>query len=195
MSRDYEMAKFIRQNLQEYNDKFRNAVVNLFNRMVEYREPNGCMSNSAMLLACARYCGYEAKMCYGLCYTGTYEFYHAWLEIGGKVLDISIYGNSNFSPYYLDEPLERPIINCSYDETPIRYGRFVFDEDWPEADLSRVEGLSLEKYFDNSEKHILWQYTCGLLELSPIKSNGDAIREAIKGIVIEPDNNIQKEFS
>lgn len=187
MGRDYEMVKYIRGRMPEYSDQFKNAVVKLFNRMVDYKEPDGCLSNSAMLLACARYCGYDAKLCYGLCSNGTHELYHAWLEIDGKVFDIAIYGNSHFSLYYLDEPLERPVINCDYQEAPIKYGRFIFDNDWKEADLSRAEGLSLEKYFDNSEKHILWQYVCGLLDLSPTSLNGDKIRQVIKGITICPE--------
>ena len=66
-------------------------------------------------------------------------------------------------------------------------GRFVFDDDWQGADLRGAEHLSLEKYFDNSERHILWQFVCTLLDLSPTKENGDKIRKAIEGIVIEPD--------
>lgn len=157
MAKDYEMIKYIRQQMPEYDPRFTNAVVKLFNKMVEIQDPNGCLSNSAMLLACARYCDYDAKLCYGLCDNGKHELYHAWLEIDSKIFDIGIYGNSHFSPLYLDEPLEKPVINCSYNAAPINYGRFVFDEDWQDADLS------------------------------PTPNNGGKIREAIKGIVISPE--------
>lgn len=187
MARDYEMIKYIRQQMQNYDDRFTNAVIKLFNKMVDTKEPNGCLSNSAMLLACARYCGYNAKLCYGLCDNGKHEIYHAWLEIEDRIFDIGIYGNSHFSPLYLDEPLERPVINCRYNDAPINYGRFVFDKDWKDADLSRAENLTMEQYFDNSERHILWQLVCSLLDLSPIPVNGEKIRDAIKNIVIKPE--------
>lgn len=187
MARDYEMIKYIRNQMKGFDDRFTNAVIKLFGRMVDAQEPNGCLSNSAMLLACAKYCGYDAKLCYGLCHTGKFELYHAWLEIDGAIIDIGIYGNSHFSPLYLDEPIDKPVINIKYEDAPITYGRFVFDDDWQGADLRGAEHLSLEKYFDNSERHILWQFVCTLLDLSPTKENGDKIRKAIEGIVIEPD--------
>lgn len=187
MGKDYEMIRYIRGRMEGFDERFVSAVVKLFGRMVEAREPDGCMSNSALLLACAKYCGYDAKLCYGLCSNGKHELYHAWLEINDCVFDIGIYGNSHFSPLYLDEPLERPVINTKYENAPIHYGRFVFDEDWKEASLRGVEHLSVEKYFDNSERKILWQFVCTLLDMSPTKDNVDKIRESIKGIIIEPE--------
>ena len=53
--------------------------------------------------------------------------------------------------------------------------------------MNTIENLSVEKYFDNSRQHILWQYVCTLLELSPTKANGEAVRNAIKGYIIRPE--------
>lgn len=186
MAKDYEMIRYIRNQMQDYDDRFTNAVIKLFCKMVDIKEPNGCLSNSAMLLACAKYCGYNATLCYGLCNNGKHDLYHAWLEINNSIFDIGIYGNSHFSPLYLDEPIARPVINVTYNDAPLQYGRFIFDADWKEADLRGVEHLSLTQYFDNSERHILWQIVCSLLDLSPTKENGEKIRNAIEGIIIEP---------
>lgn len=53
MARDYEMIRYIRNQMKGFDDRFINVVVKLFGRMVDAREPKGCLSNSAMLLACA----------------------------------------------------------------------------------------------------------------------------------------------
>ena len=92
MSRDNQAKKQIMAKSSVYGDKrLTNALVRTFNMICDNKEPDGCFSNSVALHVVLRSLGYDPKLCYGLCCSPCgQDFYHAWLELDGNVLDLCI---------------------------------------------------------------------------------------------------------
>lgn len=131
MARDYQARKYIAEMAAQYSDQnLTDVLIKAFDIICSHKESSGCMSTSAALHVVLHSLGYEPKFCYGLCVSPAgNEFYHAWLELDNKVLDLAIYGNSHFSTLWLDEELG-PVVFEEYQNTPIRYYNHRFDEDW-----------------------------------------------------------------
>lgn len=111
MSKNYEVIHYIQKELESFDFEFVNCVIRCFNFIEEYHEPNGCLSNTVALYICAKKYGYNPIICYGLCKLDGRDFYHAWLEINGTIIDLSIYGNVNYSPYSMwDYKINLPYI-------------------------------------------------------------------------------------
>ena len=142
MARDYQVRKYIADNAAKYDDsRLTKVLVKAFDLICSNEEPNGCMSSSVALHVILRSLGYEPKLCYGLCVTPLgNEIYHAWLELNGEALDIAIYGNSHFSPFWNDAQL-LPVVFENYNNTAIRYRDHVFDEDWKNCMISQAVNM------------------------------------------------------
>ena len=138
MARDYDTRRYIFKQAESYNDKrLTDVLIRAFENIYNNKEPDGCLSTSVALHIILRSLGYDPKICYGLCITPAgNEIYHAWLELDKKVLDIAIYGNSHFSPYWHEGPLG-PVIFEDYDFSGIKYGNHVFDEEWNACMISQ----------------------------------------------------------
>ena len=138
------------------SDKDSKAMTKLLSHLLltdpqQQEKFNGCFSTSVALHVILRSFGYDPKLCYGLCVSPSGKgMYHAWLELDGKVLDLAIYGNSHFSPYWIDEPLG-PVVFEDYSDTMMHYGNHEFDEDWNGSMISKaVEMGSIAKYITNA---------------------------------------------
>ena len=152
MARDYKARKYITEQAAQCGDeRISNALIRAFDMMYSNQDHNGCFSTSVALHVIRRSFGYDPKLCYGLCVSPSGKgMYHAWLELDGKVLDLAIYGNSHFSPYWIDEPLG-PVVFEDYNDTMMHYGNHEFDEDWNGSMISKaVEMGSIAKYITNA---------------------------------------------
>ena len=152
MARDYKARKYITEQAAQCGDeRISNALIRTFDMMYSNQDHNGCFSTSVALHVILRSFGYDPKLCYGLCVSPSGKgMYHAWLELDGKVLDLAIYGNSHFSPYWIDEPLG-PVVFEDYNDTMMHYGNHEFDEDWNGSMISKaVEMGSIAKYITNA---------------------------------------------
>ena len=152
MARDYKARKYITEQAAQCGDeRISNALIRAFDMMYSNQDHNGCFSTSVALHVIHRSFGYDPKLCYGLCVSPSGKgMYHAWLELDGKVLDLAIYGNSHFSPYWIDEPLG-PVVFEDYNDTMMHYGNHEFDEDWNGSMISKaVEMGSIAKYITNA---------------------------------------------
>lgn len=189
MTTKYDCINHIKENLLEYdNRKLTSVVTNAFNRMYKDKEPDGCLSISTQIVACLQYLGYDAKLIIGQVYNETNDsFYHAWVELDNKIIDVSGYGNSNWSPLYFGKPWLYPVINELYEESKaseVDYHKFEFDEDWLESQISVAEGWSITKYFDGSPRKCLWQLSCDLLGMSLIIKNKQRLKDITDTIII-----------
>ena len=150
MSRDYEQLQNIRQAVKEYNGDARllSALERCFNWMCQEEEDNGCLIQSVALYVALKTLQYHPQICYGLCKLPSgQEFYHAWLELDGRVIDIAIYGNIKWSPLSRSEGIApAPIVLKPYDQTSIQYGKYQFDDDWDYASIALVDNMSVAQY-------------------------------------------------
>lgn len=187
LKRDYDAIHYIQRQLSGFEDKkMVFAMTKAFNKMCAAEEPDGCLSTTVELFIALKYLGYKPRICYGLVVPPSgYEFYHAWLELDGKIVDIAIYGNAKFSPFSTFD-VRFPIVMGSYEanEQGMEYRPFTFDEDWRDALISKVQGMPVVEYCDKSPKRILWKFACDLLDMSPLKANVDALRDTVKDEVI-----------
>lgn len=189
MKKNPEAICYIQNQLKNFNPKFVKCVERCFNRVCEIEEDNGCFSNTVALYVCAKEFGYNPQICYGLCSFNDKEFYHVWLEIDGVVIDISIYGNINYSPFSLfDFCLQTPYIG-NYEDSFVKYGKFVFDEDFPSSLIYSYVNLTVEQYIDYCPvKNAMWNLICEYFGENPTPNLLNHFRTIIKGDSINEKN-------
>jgi hypothetical protein len=185
MSRNYTAIHYIQKQLKGFDPKFVDCAVRCFNLIEKNQEPNGCLSDSIALFICAKEYGYKPTLCYGLCKIDGREFYHAWLEINGTIIDLAIYGNVNYSPFSMwNRKLDTPYIG-SYQDSVVQYGGFQFDEDWYGALISRAEGWSFEQYMNGLPQNAMWKLVCMFLDKTPTKNLIEHLKTLVKNEYIE----------
>jgi len=185
MSRNYSAIHYIQNQMKDFDPKFVDCVVRCFNMIDQTHEPDGCLSNSIALFICAKEYGYNPVLCYGLCELNQKEFYHAWLEIDNIVIDMSIYGNVNFSSYSLwDNKLDKPYIG-SYEESATHYGKFEFDKNWRNAMIAKAEGLSFTQYINMAPNNAMWKLVCKILDKTPTQNLVKHLETHIKNNIIK----------
>ena len=185
MSKNYEAIHYIQSQLDGYKPEFINCVTRCFNIIDQSGEPDGCLSNTIALYICAKEYSYSPEICYGLCSLDGKPFYHAWLELDGIVIDLSIYGNVNFSPLSMwNFRLDKPFIG-SYDDAFVSYGKFVFDDDWAGSGIAEAEGWSLDRYMSMAPCNAMWKLVCKFLDVTPSKGYVDHLRQHTSGVMIE----------
>lgn len=164
MSKNYTAIHYIQHELKNYDPGFVNCVVRCFNIIEQNKEPDGCLSNSAILYICAKKYGYNPTICYGLCNIDGRDFYHVWLELNNIIIDLSIYGNVNYSPYLmLGYKIETPFIG-KYDDAKMMYGRFKFDQDWDSSLIGGIQGKTLIQYMDGLPQFKMWKLVCKCMD-------------------------------
>ena len=185
MKRNYTAIHYIQNQLKGFNPKFIDCVTRCFNLIEQYQEPDGCLSNSILLFICAKEYGYDPVLCYGLCELDGIAFYHAWLEIDGIVIDLSIYGNVNYSPFSLwENNLDVPYIG-TYQDSVVQYGKFKFDDDWSYSMIAQMEGWSFEKYMNGLPRNAMWKGVCKILDRTPTNNLVEHLKTHIKDQMIE----------
>ena len=179
--KNYEMIHLIQAaGLPEDAQK---VVVRAFNKLYDAREPDGCLSTSISLCLALEFLGYSPKLIIGKFLVNGHDFYHAWTEFNGNVIDVAIYGNSAFSPYWKDGVIS-PQVNKEYTETDVKYAPFTFDDDFQYAQISKVKGDSFFNYCNNAPKHnAIWNLILYYLDSSSFSAL-EAIKEIAKTHII-----------
>lgn len=153
MSRNYKVRHYIQQQVHKYysDNRLSDLLFRCFEQIDKTQDYNGCLSTSVALYVCLSELGYSPKLCYGLCHTQSgFEFYHAWIELEDKVIDIAVYGNLNFNRLVpKSETVEFPVVLETYDNSYITYGRFVFDDYWCGAAICHAENWTILQYVNN----------------------------------------------
>lgn len=185
MSRNYSAIHYIQNQLKGFNPKFVDCVVRCFNMIDQTHESDGGLFNSVALFICAKEYGYSPVLCYGLCELEGKKFYHAWLEINGIIIDMSIYGTVNFNPYFIwNVVLDKPYIG-SYGDAIVQYGKFEFDKHWSNSTISKAEGWSFEEYMDRCPYDMMWKRVCKFLDKSFIPNVIKYLKILIENETIE----------
>lgn len=189
--KNYVAISYIQEQLNKFNPEFVNCVIRSFEYIEETKAPDMCLSNSVALYICAKKYGYHPKLCYGLCEFDGYEFYHAWIEIDQTIIDIAIYGNVNY--HFLFRVISGATLNVpyigTYDNKYFRYKKFVFDDVWKYSELSQMEGLTFEKYIENSGNSLIenymWQLICCFLDVDLSEETIEKLKPYIKNEKIQ----------
>lgn len=164
MSKNYKGIHYIQEQLKDFDKSFVDCVIRCFNLIEENKEPDGCLSNTSALYICTKSCGYNPIICYELCNLDGRDFYHAWLEINGIIIDLSIYGNVNYSHYSMwNYKIDTPYIG-KYDNSKILYGKFKFDQDWSKSLISQITGKTLIQYMNGSPRYGMWKLVCKFMD-------------------------------
>lgn len=176
MAKDYHAIHYIQNQVKKYyaDDKLIDLLIRVFNTIFNNKEPDGCASNTIALYVCLKNMGYNPQICYGLCTSKSgFEIYHMWLELGGRIIDIAIYGNAKFSPLggELANIIETPIVLESYDEAIIHYGKYLFDDDWQGANISVIEGMTLKEYINIAPNNGMKKLICRYMDISATVEN------------------------
>jgi hypothetical protein len=153
MSRDYDGIHHIRQEIAKYNgdDKLSDILERCFNWMCNEEEDNGCLIQTTSLYIAMCNLGYNPQICYGLCILpNKQEFYHAWLELDNRIIDIAIYGNIKWGLRCQHKTIQLPVIMSTYKDAPFTYGKFCFDNDWKYAGISIVDRMDIFSYIQNA---------------------------------------------
>lgn len=152
--RNYEMIHLIQA--AGLPKDAQNVVVRAFNKMDGTKEPDGCLSISVSLCIALEQLGYSPLLCVGKFWVNGHDFYHAWVQLNGRVIDIAIYGNTAFSPYWRDG-IVKPQVNKEYAETDVKYEPFAFDDDFKDAMIAQMMGRSFYYYCDHAPKrNAIW---------------------------------------
>lgn len=175
MAKDYNAIHYIQNQAKKYNDdKLSDLLIRGFNLIYNSQEPDGCASNTVALYVCLKNMGYSPQICYGICTTESgFEFYHMWLELDDKIIDLAIYGNAKFSVLSgeLAYIITTPVVLETYDESKVHYGKFVFDDDWKHAAISVVENMTLKEYINSAPNNGMKKLICRYMDVSPTIEN------------------------
>lgn len=176
MAKDYNAIHYIQNQVKNYNadDKLSDLLIRGFNLIYNNEESDGCASNSVALYVCLKNMGFNPQIYYGLCgIKNEFEFYHMWIELDEKIIDLAIYGNAKFNFFSdkLAHIIETPIVLETYDEAKICYDKFLFDDDWKHAAISNIEKKSLKEYINNAPNNSMKKLICRYMDVSPTKDN------------------------
>ena len=142
------------------------VVVRAFNKMNDCQDHCGCLTISVSICLALEYLKFSPKLCIGKFWVNGHDFYHAWVELNEKIIDVAIYGNTAYSPFWQDG-IVKPQINVSYDDADITYEPFTFDDDFKDADISEMVGKSFFYYCDHAPKHnAIWNLILYFLDTS-----------------------------
>ena len=187
MAKNYLVLHYIQNQLKNFdnNVKVSELLFKCFSLLEKTKEHDGCLSTSVALFVCLKELGYNPELCYGLCSTKNgNEFYHAWIELDNKVIDIAIYGNLNFSPFTAFKiPVDLPIVLENYDDCYINYKKFIFDESWEYAAIKKAEDWTIFQYINNSPQKGMYKIINKLMN-EPLSYKVENIVAKYKGVKI-----------
>lgn len=186
--RNYTALHYIQDKLQGYDPRFVRCVTNDLNLIDDYQEGDGCLSDAVVLYVCAKEYGYDPILCYGLCEINGFTFYHAWLELDNLVIDLGIYGNTNYCTLtsndgqLLDVPKRKTPYIGPYDNDEITYRRFELDEDWEDAPMSMIDFLTIEEYIDFCPNDGMWELIFRVLDRTRTNEELERLRRHVSGV-------------
>lgn len=176
MAKNYEALKHIREQLSSYDENISQAIQRLFNIEDQCKECQGCVIDTVVTALIFNKYGIKNEIHLGeICADGEQDAYHCWLTVDNKIVDIGIYGNANYNPYYHGQEIKYPFI--LEDTGNIKYC------DGSTETISWLAELS-EKSIPEYIKHCPQNRVCKLiyksLDIMETKENYEMIMELAK---------------
>ena len=134
---------YIKDKIEQFNfsEEFAEATLDLFDKMCILQWYGESFRLSVEQYLIARYYGYDAKIKYGLCTDSkntvtsrsknNVTYRHVWVEVGGIIIDLAIFGKVNFKPFEIGghEYTYYPCIGkANYLKDPKTDSRFQYEE-------------------------------------------------------------------
>ena len=111
MGKNYDALHYVQKQMREFDPGLTNAVQRLFNIEDQSKKGQECVMDSVMLQLIFRKFGIQADIHLGeICADGNQDACHCWLTVNDRLIDMGIYGNSNYNPYYRGPRLNHPFI-------------------------------------------------------------------------------------
>lgn len=182
MGRNYKVIHYIQNQMADYDTNLTKAVIRLFNIEEQAKECEGCVIESVALLIIFKRYRIIADIHLGeMCSDGKQDAYHCWLTVDDRIIDIGIYGNSNFNPYYKGKVFETPIMfENKQDVSDVVYfdGSTETTNTW----LSNLSEISVLNYIKMCPNNRLCKLICKALEISETQSNYEEIYKLADGL-------------
>lgn len=167
--------------MTNFETSLTNAVVRLFTIEERDKQCGGCVIDSVALLLILKKYGIIAELHLGeMCSDGEQDAYHCWLTVNDKIIDLAIYGNSNFNPYYKGKIFEYPIIFEEKEKITdiVYYDGSTETSSW----LSDLSELALIEYIKKCPDNRLCKIICKALDIAEIQSNYEKIYNLAEGL-------------
>lgn len=166
--KNYDVLHYIDKQVTSrgYSAQLSQALQELFNFMDTTKESSGCIIGSVVASLILTSFGIDHTMHLGeIGYEtadgeDTIDAYHCWLTVNDEILDIGIYGNSVYNPFYLGKKLKRPIIFDSNDSIIYMDGSTEQDS-W----LSELSGKSFTEYMEHCPANMVVKMAIRCLNL------------------------------
>ncbi len=167
MSKNYEALHHIQKQLSDYDNNISNAIQRLFNIEDQRKESQGCVIDSVVVALIFKKYGIDLEFHLGeICCDGQQDAYHCWLTLEGKILDMGIYGNSNYNKRFHGEKMMYPLI--FEDVKDIKYvDGSTEEESW----LSRLGGVCITDYIKQVPQNRAFRLFCQSLDIAENKFN------------------------
>lgn len=185
MAKNYDALHHIREQLASYDDGLSNAIQKLFDIEDQRKEKQGCVIDSVVTALLFSKFGVRCELHLGeMCADGIQDGYHCWLTAEGKIVDIGIYGNSNYNPLYSGEKLRYPII--LEDSGHIKYADGSTEkESW----IDQLSNKSVLEYINNCPQNRVRKLFCKALDIPENDRNFEMINDLAKNMFF-PELNI-----
>lgn len=186
MSKDYDTLKYIKEEMEDVDEKIISTVCKMFNRLSERRCYASCLSTSVILYLAFRYLGLEPKIILGKLLVQGFGFQHVWVELNDKIYDLAIHFDTKYHPVFIENEFkeEKPVVNANYNDLNLKYLKWTFDDTWVMTNLYKMVGKTLEEYIDEAPVDDLFRDACYILDISETKDNLDKLREISKEVKI-----------
>lgn len=173
MARNYEMIRQIRQDLADKPGEVSDIVVRMFNRLDNNNMYAAALSSCVAMIIALERKGISAQLILGTVEIDNIRFFHAWIELDRRIIDIDIYFDTSRNPTLTDKTsVVRPQINKEYQDADIKYYAFQFDDIWKMADMKQAVDKSFTSYCNDCEDPAaIWCDIAYILNESLVKSN------------------------
>lgn len=180
MGKNYTALHYIQNQLSGYDKDLITAIQRLFNIEDQRHENQGCIIDSVVLALLLKKYGYMVDFHLGeVCTDGKQDAYHCWLTLNGQTIDIGIYGNSNYNPYFKGEKLAHPLILDDSQKYGLKYEDGTTDASAWLFDLSQV---SITEYMKKCPNNRVVKLICKCLDISETIDNQNMIYELSQGM-------------
>ena len=189
MSKNYEIIHFIQE--QAPNKTISDIITRLFTRLDAQTIYASALSTSISIVLAAALYDIKADLILGtIGIPGTGScFPSAWVEIDGKIYDLSIYFDTLRHPVLKEHvAVVKPQINKDYNDTDLDYFDFQFSDVYELSDIKRTVDKSFKEFCNNSPNgDDIWCDILYAANLNQTQDNLNKLQNLASNILIKDE--------